>query len=134
MVLKVYTMQENNKELVRKINESFLSGNIEMVLDYIDENIKWNIVGMPCIQGKTDFIKTMEMMDFENFPNIKIKHIIAEGDFVVIESSDANSTGTNCFQPDKPYTPSYCDIYFIKNGKIQELTTYIVDITYHNEL
>ena len=126
-------MSEKNKELVRKVNESFLKGNIEMVSEYLDDNIKWNIVGIPCIQGKTDFMQTMEIMELESFPNIKIKNIIAEGDYVVVESSDANVSGSNNFSADKPYTPSYCDIYFIKNGKVQELTTYMVDITLNIE-
>ena len=84
-------MSEKNKELVKKINQSFLKGNAEEVSEYIDENIKWNIVGMPVINGKNNFIETMEMMELENFPDIKIKNIIAEGDFVVVESADINS-------------------------------------------
>jgi hypothetical protein len=30
--------------------------------------------------------------------------------------------------------PAYCDIYRIKNGKLQELTTYVVDTTITGEI
>ena len=126
-------MSEKNKELVKKINQSFLKGNAEEVSEYIDENIKWNIVGMPVINGKNNFIETMEMMELENFRDIKIKNIIAEGDFVVVESKDINSADRKEMSSVKPYTPSYCDVYNIKDGKIQELTTYMVDVTLNKE-
>ena len=124
-------MSIRNKKLVRKINEAFLKSNINKVSDYIDDNIKWNIVGMPVITGKNDFIETMEMMELES-PGLKIKNVIAEGDYVVVESSANQNPGGNDAS-EKLYTPSYCDVYYIKNGKIQELTTYIVDITLNNE-
>ncbi len=62
----------------------------------------------------------MEMMEIESFPDIEIKNIIAEGDYVVVESISNTQTG-------KLNNPAYCDIYRLKDGKIQELTTYVVD-------
>jgi ketosteroid isomerase-like protein len=123
-------MSRKNKELVRKINEAFLKRNVDEVSDYIDDKIKWTIVGMPVITGRSNFIETMEMMDLES-PDIKIKNVIAEGDYVVVESLTNQDPG-GIDASEKPYTPSYCDVYYIKNGKLQELTTYMVDITLTN--
>lgn len=126
-------MSEKNKELIKKINAAFIKGKVERVAGYIDRNIRWNIVGMPQIKGKDDFIKTKEMMLRESFPNIKIKNIVAEGDFVVVESADIDESDTDKeIKSGKPFTPSYCDIYLIRNGKIYELTTYIVDVSVNN--
>ncbi len=91
-------------------------------INFLSDDIKWNIVGMPSINGKQNFIRAMEMMELwqssskkENMLPDKVKNIIAESDFVVVESIGQNNDSGNC------------DIYKIKNGKIKEVTTYIVD-------
>jgi ketosteroid isomerase-like protein len=117
-----------NKKLVFELCKAFSKGNKDFITQNLDDDVCWNIVGMPLINGKNDFINAMEMMKLESFPDIKTKNVIAEGDYVVVESSGILNTKTG-----KPYTPSYCDVYLIRNGKIQELTTYIVDITLNNE-
>lgn len=120
-----------NKELIKKINKAFLKGKVEFVLAHLDENIKWNIVGMPLVQGKNNFLETIEMMEAasDDCPDITVKNIIAEGEFVVVESSGNHSDKEGEADHIKSFIPSFCDIYHIKNGKIIELTTYIVDIS-----
>jgi limonene-1,2-epoxide hydrolase len=116
-------MQVTNKELIRKINEAFSNGNVRSVSSYIDENIRWKIIGMPVICGKEDFIKMIEMMALECSSSAEIKNIIAEGDFVVVEGSCIANNRSNRINP------SFCEIYLIQDGKIKELTSYIVDIS-----
>jgi len=115
-----------NKELIKKINNALSKGNIEFVLAHLADDIQWNIVGMPSIRGKNDFLKTMEIMEIESSLNINVKNVIAEGDYVVIESRDETNSRIS-------FSPAFCDVYRIKNGKIQELTTYVVDTTLNNE-
>ena len=67
-------------------------------LDHLAEDRKWNIVGMPVIEGKKEVLES-----------------IKECEFVVVESI-GKTTGNY-----------FCDIYQIKYDKIQELTSYIVD-------
>jgi len=124
-----------NKELTKMITEAFFKGNTEFILPHLAEDIKWNIVGMPVIFGKSDVIKTMEMINpaFAGCPDLAVKNIIAEGDYVVVESSGNNySSFVNRDTIEKQCNPAYCDVYRFKNGKIQELTTYIVDTTTTN--
>jgi ketosteroid isomerase-like protein len=108
-------MSTKNKELVKKINDALSKGNTEFVIAHLADDITWNIVGMPAVNGKSEFLKTMKMMVIESFPDIAVKNIIAEGDYVVVESTGKNLDN------------SFCDIYHLKNEKIWELTTYIVD-------
>ena len=115
-------MSIKNKNLVKKINEALSKGNTEFVSVHLADDIRWNIVGMPTVSGKSEFLKTMKMMVIESFPDITVKNIIAEGDYVVVESTGNAKTGES-------YNPSYCDVYHLKDEKIQELTTYIVDVT-----
>ena len=106
----------------------FTGNNHGSYLDYLAKDIKWNIVGMPLICGKNEFIETVNSLELENFKSTKIKNIISEGEFVVVESVGNVNVKTN-----NSNTPAYCDIYRIKEGKICELTTYIIDTTSNND-
>ena len=120
-------MSVKNKKIVKQIIELFTGNNQDLYSEYLTENIKWNIVGMPLICGKSQFIKTVKSLELENFSLSRIKNIISEREFVVVESIGSVNVQTNNSE-----TPAFCDIYRIKDGKICELTTYIIDITSDN--
>lgn len=84
-------------------------------MNYLTDDVKWKIVGMPVIEGKKEFLETIKELHLENFSSNKIKNILAEGDFVVVES--IGKTSGNYF----------CDIYHLRDEKILGLTSYIVD-------
>jgi ketosteroid isomerase-like protein len=107
-------MSERNKQIIGKIIEAFGKENKSFYTKYLDDDMKWKIMGMPVIEGKNQFLETMKELKLENFGSNKINNIVAEGEFVVVESS-GKTPGTY-----------YCDIYQIKNEKILELTSYIV--------
>lgn len=121
-IRKNFTMRESNKELIKKISEEVSKGNNEFFNDFVSDDIRWNIVGMPAIYGKENFIKAIQMLELGNFPAMVIKNIIAEGDYVVVESTCSETDNSG-----KTFNPSYCDVYRFKEAKIQELTTYVVD-------
>ena len=108
-------MSERNKHLIKRIMDAISRENGNFYLDHLAENMKWNIVGMPVIEGKKEVLETIKELHLENFNLSKIKNIVAEGEFVVVESI-GKTTGNY-----------FCDIYQIKYDKIQELTSYIVD-------
>ena len=121
-------MSISNKRLVEKVLEMFANNNHDKYLKYLDENIKWNIIGMPVISGKIEFLKAVKSLELENFISFKIKNIISEGEFVVVENNGSNNERREKFN-----IPAYCDIYRLNNGKICELTSYIVDTSSTNE-
>ena len=108
-------MSERNKHLIKRIMDAISRENGNFYLDHLAEDMKWNIVGMPVIEGKKEVLETIKELHLENFNLSKIKNIVAEGEFVVVEST-GKTTGNY-----------FCDIYQIKYDKIQELTSYIVD-------
>ena len=111
-----------NKELLQMIMEAFSNNEMEFVLSHLADDVSWNIVGMPVIRGKREFLEALKTMELENFTSVNIKNIIAEGNYVVVES--VRKTGTKTMTLNNP---SYCDIYCITDGKIREITTYAVD-------
>ncbi len=117
-------MSAKNKNIVLGFMNEFIGGNESSFINYLTDDIRWNIVGMPPIRGKENFIQAMEMMDLWKSSlmkggrtSAKVEKIIAEKEYVVVESSGLNHNSANC------------DIYRIINGKIGEVTTYLVDTT-----
>jgi len=108
-------MFERNKHLINQVINAISMENKSFYFNHLADDIKWNIVGMPVIEGRKEFLETIKELRLENFSSSKIKNIVAEGEFVVVESS--GKTSGNYF----------CDIYQLKDEKILGLTSYIVD-------
>ena len=104
----------------REISEEFAKGNLEFSAIYLAEDIKWNILGSSPIIGKEQVIEVSKMSQLESFPVITIKNILAEGNYVVLESTGEAKTKSG-----KPYNQSYCEVFYFKNEKLQEITTYL---------
>jgi ketosteroid isomerase-like protein len=51
---------------------------------------------------------------------VTASRFIAEDDLVVVEGRGCNTTKTG-----KPYNNTYCWVYRLANGKVQELTEYM---------
>lgn len=116
-------MQTSNKESIKKIDERFTKDRNGFFLEYVADDISWNIVGMQKIIGKENFLEAMKKQELKSNTTITIRNVIIEGEYVIVESTGKSITKTG-----KPYNTAYCDIYRLKDGKIQELTTYVVDI------
>lgn len=115
-------MSARNKKLVMNFINEFVKGDKQYCQKYLTEDIKLNIVGMPAIEGRQNVLQAMEMMELWkssllNFSPVseKAKNIIAEKDYVVVESIGENDN------------PASCDVYRILDGKIREVTSFIVD-------
>ena len=121
-------MQLTNRKIIERIYKTVKENHKNNYLKYLADDVKWNIIGLSTISGKNNFLKIMDLLEFKNFPFGEIKNIISENDFVVVESIGKNDNNSQKYND-----ISYCDIYRIKNGKIQELTTYIIDTTLQSE-
>ena len=120
-------MKKTNDNLLIKISEEFAKGNLEFVEVYLTDDVKWNILGENSITGKNEVLEVSKMLQLESFPVVTIKNIVAEGDYVVIES-----TGKAITKKGKPYNQTYCDIFKFNEGKLIEITTYL-DTALSNE-
>ncbi len=80
-------MSDKNKIIVKNILKAFTDNNFQEFINYLDNDIEWNIVGMPTIKGKNEFIKAVCSLEIKDFSSTNIKNIISEGKFVVVESA-----------------------------------------------
>ena len=113
-------MKTINKQLLIKISEAFSKGNLDFATVYLADDIKWNILGETPIMGKEEVLEVSKMSLLQSFPVITIKSVIAESNYVVIESIGTAKTKTG-----KAYNQSYCDIFKFENEQLKEITTYL---------
>lgn len=113
-------MTVTNKELFIKVSEEFSKGNLAFASEYLADNIKWNILGEPPVVGKEQVLEVSKMSQLQSYPIITTKNVIAEGNYVVIESTGEAETKSG-----KAYNQSYCDVFRFENERLQEITTYL---------
>ena len=113
-------MKETNNQLLIKISEEFAKGNLEFVEAYLANDIKWNILGESPTIGKEQVLEVSKMQQLESFPVVTVKNIVAEGDYVVVESTGEAKTKNG-----NPYNQTYCDVFRFSEDKLQEITTYL---------
>ncbi len=117
----------DNKQLVRQLYAELSKGNTKSFIDCLAEDIRWTVIGTTkfsgTIEGKQNVVnKLFDRVAAQlNGPTkTTIKNLIAEGEYVVVESSGRVVTTTG-----KPYNNTYCEIFRLAGGKVKEVTVYL---------
>jgi ketosteroid isomerase-like protein len=109
---------EENTELVKRVVASGLN-----VMEFLAEDAVWVIPGFGTYEGKQDiYAKLLAPTDnlMESMGNSVITNIVAQGDYVVVESyAKDRMTKTG-----KPYNNTYCQVYKVADGLVQHITEY----------
>jgi hypothetical protein len=111
------------KEFIRDFEVAFPEKKRTVILDSIDDNISWEMVGESVINGKADAEEMLDTMLDGTITELTIENIITHGD-----AGSAN--GTISFEDGRVF--SFCDIFNFtshgKNAKIKKLTSYVIEI------
>ena len=115
-----------NQEFFQKINNAFMEGDVDFIIENVTEDVQWNIVGESNDQGKEAVIKMLEPMRGVAAEEYVTKKIITHGNTAAIEGTMKmpNEAG-------EKKTFAFCDIYQLdkfKNGKIKKMTAYIIEL------
>lgn len=117
-------MSENYKEIVKKVDASFAENRMEDFLSLCAEDVEWKMVGDTTKQGKEAIREWMSSMgEGMEPPKVSAKNIIAEGETV---AAYGDMTMKNEKGEEGSY--EYCDIYRFENGKIAELSSFVIKI------
>ena len=116
-----------NKELIRNMFAELSRGNGQAFLDTMADNVRFTIIGTSkfsgTFNGKQEFLnKVMTPLSaqLEGGLTITTDNLIAEGDYVAMQgrgNSRTKAGGT--------YNNTYCQVFRIANGKVQEVTEYL---------
>ncbi|MFI5220124.1 MAG: nuclear transport factor 2 family protein [Bacteroidia bacterium] len=115
-------MSEKNKEVIRKVNAGFMSGDNEAILSHLTDDVRWHINGKLSAVGKEEFRKEINNEAFEGIPVINVTKEIAEDDYVAAEG-----TVQSRMKGGAPFEAFFFDIYRLENGKIKEMRSYVVE-------
>ena len=113
-------MSASNRAIVESVNDSFAKGEIEGFLLACTDDVTWTMVGHKTTQGKDAIREWLTSMDCEP-PTFTVDNLIAEGDLVV-----AHGDMTMKEKDGKTAPYAYCDIYRFRDGKIAELSSFVV--------
>lgn len=106
------------------ITDSFSLGNYPAVYDYLDEAIKWRLVGAPNLEGKAAVLQQCKKLqaDMEGTHSTNT-HVLINDDRIAVQGYCDYTTESG-----KPGKVEYCDIYRIESGKIVEITSYCIEV------
>ena len=111
-----------NKEIIRKINEGFNSGNEEAILEHLADDIKWDMPDGFSLVGKEAFRKEASNAFVIDPPRIKVLTELEDGDYVAVEGTvEATKREGGIF------SANFFDIYRIENGKVKEMRSYVIE-------
>jgi hypothetical protein len=74
-----------NKEIIQKVNEGFAENNTEKIMQYVANDVRWDVMGASTAIGKDAFLKEVNNEHFVGLPSIKIKNEIEQNDWVAVE-------------------------------------------------
>lgn len=116
-----------NKKLIQEMFAELSKGNTQGFLNNLADDVQFTIMGttkysLTC-NGKQELLsKVLEPLSaqLEGGLTITPDNFIAEGDFVAMQARGKSTTKTGT-----PYNNTYCQIFRIVNGKIQQVTEYL---------
>jgi ketosteroid isomerase-like protein len=116
-------MSENNKAILEQANAAVVRGDHEEFLSRCTDDVEWTFVGDQTLKGK-DAVRRYMSSTYIEPPTFVVTRLIAEGDFVTaigtIDIKDAAGHTTHS---------AYCDVWRIRDGKLAELTAFVVELT-----
>ena len=113
--------------MIRNMFAELSKGNADAFLGAMADNVRFTIIGSTkfsgTFDGKQEFInKVLAPLgaQLEGGLTLTVDNLIAEGDHVAMQArgkSNTKSGGT--------YNNTYCQVFKLANGKVQEVTEYL---------
>lgn len=116
-----------NKRLIEDLNADLSAGRGEALFKNLADDACWTMMGTTrysgTFHGKQEIMAELLgplVSRLDGPMSITADRIIAEGDFVVVQSRGKGSTKSG-----KTYDNSYCSVYRVVDGLIREITEYL---------
>ena len=116
-----------NKKLIQDMFAELSKGNAPAFLNAMADDVRFTIMGTTkysgTFNGKQEVItKLLQPLtaQLEGGLTITPENFIADGDFVAMQARGKSTTKSG-----KPYNNTYCQVFRIANGKVQEMTEYL---------
>ena len=111
-----------NKKIVMQYMDGFNTSDHEKILSCLTDDVFWEMPGQFQLAGKEAFDKEIENDAFEGRPQITIIRMVEESDIVIAEGEVKSKRKDGGL-----LDAVFCDVFHMKNGKIKQLTTYLMN-------
>ena len=116
-----------NKKLIQDMFAELSKGNAPAFLNAVADDVRFTIIGTTkysgTCNGKQELInKVLQPLtaQLEGGLTITPENFIADGDFVAMQARGKSTTKSG-----KSYNNTYCQVFRIAGGKVQEVTEYL---------
>lgn len=116
-----------NKQLIQNMFAELSKGNAEAFLGNMADDVKFTIIGTTkysgTCNGKQELIQKVLApltAQLEGGISLTPENFIADGEYVAMQARGKATTKSG-----KPYNNTYCQVFRIVNGKVQEVTEYL---------
>jgi ketosteroid isomerase-like protein len=115
-------VSEHKKTIDRYI-DGFRNGDHAQVLSCLTDDVEWEVPGAFRIAGKTAFDKEIENPAFTGRPTITTSRMTEENDVVVTEGTVRTQRVSG-----EILNLRFCDVFVMRDGKIRQLISYLMEI------
>jgi ketosteroid isomerase-like protein len=116
-----------NKELIRNMFAELSKGNGQAFLDAMADDLRFTLIGTTKLSGtfngKQEFVSkvlTPLSAKLEGGISITVDNLVADGDYVAMQGRGKSNTKAG-----GTYNNTYCHVFRVANGKVQEVTEYL---------
>ncbi len=112
------------KQVVETYIEGFRTGDHELILGCLTDDVVWRIHGLRTTRGKGEFGDEIENPAFEGSPELTIERSIVAEDIVVV-----TGTGVGHHRATGRFQFAYSDVFTFRDGLIAQVDSYVVPIS-----
>ena len=116
-----------NKQLIQNMFAELSKGNAEAFLGNMADNVRFTLIGTTkysgTFNGKQELVEKLLKpltAQLEGGITLTPENFIADGDYVAMQAKGKATTKSR-----KSYNNTYCQVFRITNGKVQEVTEYL---------
>jgi ketosteroid isomerase-like protein len=113
-------MSQAHKETLAQANLAITKGDFDGFLQRCTDDTVWNFVGDRILKGKPA-VRAWMAETYRAPPRFDVEQMVAEGDTVVAVGT-IMLTGSDGVEAKS----SYCDVWRLRDGKLFELSAYVV--------
>ncbi|MBP1699631.1 MAG: hypothetical protein H6Q41_4819 [Deltaproteobacteria bacterium] len=112
-----------NKKTVKRYMDGFNKSDHDQIVSCLTEDVEWTMPGVFHLVGKEAFDKEIGNDAFVGRPVITITRIVEEDDVVIAEGAVRAKK-----KEGGSLNAVFCDVFVMKNAKIKQLTSYLVEL------
>ncbi|MFD2924357.1 nuclear transport factor 2 family protein [Halobacillus naozhouensis] len=109
------------KQLLKELHIAFATNDAGLLMESVDDQIVWNIIGHKLIEGRDQVEKALGQTDNGHVTEIEIKNIITHGKTGAVDGN---------LLIDNKRRLSFCNVFQFtsagKNSNIKEITSYVI--------